>query len=247
VWKVKEKRSKKEKFIIVISNKNLISTNLKDANKNRSVEVFASIYNKLLQEYGPILSDSRIKSVLGKQVKIMDSTTISLFKDILKCVGRKPKSGKRKGGVKVHTVINADETLPNLVWFSSATTHDHQYLKMLKCDDNTIYVFDKGYNDYKAFEYFGSKGTGFVTRIKDNALYTTIDHHEIAVEIHSGVKEDTTITVNAKSDEGTTKPLQLRKITFYDREHKREFEFITNLMDIRADMIAALYKIRWQI
>lgn len=220
---------------------------LSDANKRRSLEVFASIYNKLLQEYRSILSDSRIKSVLRKQVKIIDSTTISLFKDILKCVGRKPKSGKRKGGIKVHTVINADETVPNLVWFSSAITHDHQYLKKLKCDANTIYVFDKGYNDYNAFKYFGSKGTGFVTRIKDNAVYTPINHHEITDEIHSGVKEDIIITVSVKSDDGTTEPLQLRKVTFYDREHKREFEFITNLMEMRADMIAALYKIRWQI
>ena len=34
---------------------------------------------------------------------------------------------------------------------------------------------------------------------------------------------------------------------FYDRILKREFEFLTNLFDFRADMIAALYKIRWQI
>ena len=149
---------------------------LSDANKRRSVDVFESIYNKLLQEYGDIISDSRIKSVLKKQVKIIDSTTISLFNDVLKCVGRKPKSGKSKGGIKVHTVINADEAIPNLVWYSSATTHDHQFLKKLKCDDNTIYVFDKGYNDYKTFEYFGNQSTGFVTRIKDNAIYTTNKH-----------------------------------------------------------------------
>ena len=28
---------------------------------------------------------------------------------------------------------------------------------------------------------------------------------------------------------------------------KRKFEFLTNLFDLRPDMIAALYKIRWQI
>jgi hypothetical protein len=32
-----------------------------------------------------------------------------LFKDILKCVGRKANGKKVKGGVKSHTVINADE------------------------------------------------------------------------------------------------------------------------------------------
>ena len=124
---------------------------LSDANKNRKVEFFEDIYNKLLREYGSVLSDSRIQDVLKKQVKIVDSTTISLFKDILSCVGRKAKDGKSKGGIKVHTVINADEKVPSLVWFSPAKTHDHNFLQQLKCDDNTIYVFDKGYNDYKAF------------------------------------------------------------------------------------------------
>jgi len=100
------------------------------------------------------MSDSRIQDVLKKQKKIVDSTSISLFKDILSCVGRKAKEGKSKGGIKVHTVINADEKVPSLVWFSAAKPHDHNFLQQLKCDDNTIYVFDKGYNDYKSFKHF---------------------------------------------------------------------------------------------
>jgi len=163
---------------------------LSDANKNRNVSVFENIYHKLLQVYGSVLSDSRIKEVIKKQVKIFDSSTISLFKDIMACVGRNPKNGKRKGGIKIHTVINADEIVPSLIWFSPATTHDHRFLEKLKCDDNTIYVFDKGYNDYKAFKYFSNKKTGFVTRIKDNANYEIVEDIEISEKIHSGVLED---------------------------------------------------------
>lgn len=40
---------------------------------------------------------------------------------------------------------------------------------------------------------------------------------------------------------------KLRKVTFYDRVNKREFEFLTNLFDLRTDLISALYKIWWQI
>ena len=65
---------------------------------------FEDIYNKLLIEYGSVLSDSRIQDVLKKQVKIVDSTTISLFKDILSCVGIKSKDGKRKGGIICSTI-----------------------------------------------------------------------------------------------------------------------------------------------
>jgi hypothetical protein len=219
---------------------------LSDANKNRKVEFFEEIYHKLLIQYGSVFSDSRIKDVLKKQVKIVDSTTISLFKDILSCVGRKSKDWKSKGGIKVHTVINADEKVPNLTWLSPATTHDHSFLKKLKCDENTIYVIDKGYNDYHAFKHFTDHQTGFVTRIKDNANYDVIAVNEITENIHSGVLLDEIIEIEVKEEKTKTK-LKLRKVKFYDRENKREFEFLTNLFDIRADLIAALYKIRWQI
>ena len=219
---------------------------LSDSNKNRKVEFFEDIYNKLLGEYGSVLSDSRIQDVLKKQVKIIDSSIISLFKDILHCVGRKSNDGKSKGGIKVHTVINADEKVPTLVWFSPATTHDHNFLKKLKCDDSTIYVFYKGYNDYRSFKHFSDHNTGFVTRIKDNAVYDLIAIKEVPESIHSGVLLDQIIEIEVKEAETVSK-LKIRKVKFYDREHKIEFEFITNLFDLRADMIAALYKIRWQI
>jgi hypothetical protein len=91
-----------------------------------------------------------------KQVKIVDSTTISLFKGILSYVVRKSKDGKRKGGIKVHTVIIARGKVLSLVRLSPTTTHYHNFFEKLKCDD--FYVFDKG---YKAFRYFFDKESGF--------------------------------------------------------------------------------------
>src|SRR5690554_7342138 len=51
------------------------------------------------------------------------------------------------------------------------------YTTLFRSDGNTIYVFDKGYNDYKAFKLFCEKGAGFVTRIKDNAVYKRSEEH----------------------------------------------------------------------
>lgn len=219
---------------------------LGDANQRRDSEVFGIIYNKLFLKYGHVISDSRIKDVINKQIEIFDSTSISLFKDILKCVGRKPKNGKRKGGIKVHTVINVDETVPKLIWFTHSATNDHVLLNKLKMDSNTIYVFDKGYNDYKAFQKFCNNNTGFVTRIKDNAAFESVCQNEVAGHIHSGVLEDEIIEITVKDGEIKSK-LKLRKVRFYDRELKREFEFLTNLFEMRADLVAAIYKLRWQI
>ncbi|NJO92300.1 MAG: IS4 family transposase [Chloroflexia bacterium] len=219
---------------------------LSDANKRRDASVFGKIYNKLLLKYGHLISDSRIKDVINKQIEIFDSTTISLFKDILKCVGRNPENGRKKGGIKVHTVINVDETVPKMIWFTEAAKNDHILLEKLKLDANTIYVFDKGYNDYKAFKLFSESHTGFVTRIKDNAVYETIETSSITEEIHSGVLEDQIIEVTVK-EKAVESKLKLRKIRFYDRVLKREFEFLTNLFEMRPDLVAAIYKLRWQI
>jgi hypothetical protein len=219
---------------------------LGDANQRRDSGVFGFIYNQLLLQYGHFISDSRIKDVIKKQIEIFDSTTISLYSDVMKCVGRKPKNGRQKGGIKVHTVINVDETVPKFVWFTPSTTHDHVLLDKLKMDPNTIYVFDEGYNDYKTFKKFSDNETGFFTRIKDNAVYEPICQNEIDEHIHSGVIEDQIIEV-AVNDGGTKSKLRLRKIRFYDRELKREFEFLTNLFEMRPDLVAAIYKLRWQI
>lgn len=219
---------------------------LSDANSNRKVEFFEEIYHSLLDKYRFVLSDSRVLVALTKNVKIVDSTTISLFKDLLKCTGRKSLSGKSKGGIKAHSVITVDEKVPEMVWFSSGVTNDQRFLKKLKLDSNTIYVFDKGYNDYKAFKLFTENETGFVTRLKDNAKFEICEENTISDEIHSGVLSDTIIEVEV-NENNTISKLKLRKIRFYDRMHKRVFEFITNLFDSRADTVAALYKTRWQI
>ena len=46
---------------------------------------------------------------------MMDSTTITLFDNILKGVGRHQKSGKKKGGMKVHTVMKYHVGVPMVV------------------------------------------------------------------------------------------------------------------------------------
>jgi len=100
---------------------------LSDANKKRTSEVFGAIYAKLFKRYACVLSDSSLLSPPVKDLKIVDSTTISLFSDILKGVGRNPLNGKKKGGIKMHTMINALEDVPCLIRFSSAATHDHTF------------------------------------------------------------------------------------------------------------------------
>lgn len=60
-----------------------------------------------------------------KALRIIDSTTIYLFSNVIfKGAGRHLKTGKKKGGIKVHSVIHANEGVPCDVGFTSAATND---------------------------------------------------------------------------------------------------------------------------
>lgn len=215
---------------------------LSDANKKRSSEVFANIYYELFKTYRSFLSDSSPLSLPVKHLKIVDSTTISLFSDILKGAGRNPINGKKKGGIKMHTMINALEDVPCLVRFSSAATHDHTFLKELGLEKGSFVVFDKAYNDYLQYLRWSENEIYFVTRQKDNAVYKSITEFDLAGATSDAVLKDERISVQKK---GTT--IELRRIAYWDNKKEKVFEFITNHFELEPDKIAAIYKHRWQI
>ena len=61
---------------------------LSDANNNRSFLVFETIYQELLKQYHSFISDSRLKGLSIRNLKVIDSSTIQMFSDILQGVGQ---------------------------------------------------------------------------------------------------------------------------------------------------------------
>lgn len=216
---------------------------LSDANKRRSSQVFADIYYQLYKRYKSFLSDSRTKNPVVKDLMIVDSSTIGLFSDILKGVGRTPLTGKKKGGIKMHTMINAMEDVPCLIKFTSAATHDHTFLKDLELKKGSFVVFDKGYVDYKQYSQWGLDDIYFVTRQKDNAVYKSIDEFDILDQVDDGVLKDEIISL----DKGYKTEFKLRRVAYWHEAHQKVYEFITNNFDLPPDKIADIYKNRWQI
>ena len=216
---------------------------LSDANKRRDSEVFADIYYGLYRRYSRFLSDSRVKEPAIKDLFIVDSSTISLFSDILKGVGRNPINGKKKGGIKMHTMINAMEDVPCLVKYSSAATHDHGFLKELNLKKGSYVVFDKGYLDYQQYSQWTLDDIFFVTRQKHNAVYTSLDEFDIDFKVADGVLKDERIELTKKDG----KTFELRRIAYWHEPHQKVYEFITNDFKLPPDKIADIYQNRWQI
>jgi hypothetical protein len=227
-----------------------------DGLRNRSHKVFEDMYFNLVKHYQSFLSDSRTFGLTFKEVLIIDSTTIRLFSDILKGVGRNPKGdGKKKGGMKVHMLIDAVQSVGRFIKMTAAKVNDQKFLKSLDLISNSMIVFDKAYNYYHQFALWTQKEVYFVTRMKKNAVFTVIEvkRSHYRKKGQAKVLRDEIIeleyhpeTEDGKQDLKTKLKMRLRKVSYQD-EQNRYFDFLTNNFDIEAEDVAFLYKKRWGI
>jgi hypothetical protein len=227
-----------------------------DGLRNRDNRFFEDLYFSLVKKYQSFLSDSRTFGLTFKEVLLIDSTTIRLFSDILKGVGRNPKGdGKKKGGLKVHMLIDAVQSVGRFIKITEAKVHDKNFLKSLELISHSMIVFDKAYNYYHQFAIWTQKQVFFVTRLKTNAVYIVIEINRVHYRKKGKAKvlRDEIIEMEYYPEDETgkrqmkvLKQLRLRKVCYQD-EKNRYYEFLTNSFEITAEEVAFLYKKRWGI
>ena len=222
---------------------------LSDANARRSEKFFEEVYRDLYEANKAILSsDSRRGGTEEwiKRLRIIDSTTVSLFSNIIfKGVGRHPKTGRKKGGIKVHAVIHANEGVPCDVQFTSAATNDSFMLAPNHYKHNEITAMDRAYINYAKFEELTDRGVVYVTKMKKKLSY------EILVDcIHQksqGVMEyREQIVVFRKGNINHI----ARIITYVDIKKDKQpkpISLLTNDFDMPLETIVSIYRRRWQI
>lgn len=217
-----------------------------DANNKRSDEVFGKIYFKLLDRYRNNLPDSRKRSKKNN-LFIFDSTSIALFKEILKGSGLSKSNGRRKGGIKVHTLLHAGQDQPSMIRYSASADNDSKFLKEVRLPKDSVVVFDKGYRHYSTYNRFTEQGITWVTRHRDHSVYTILEKYELnEYQKKQGVKQDWLVQLGHSHSKKATKVI-CRMITYHDEAKNRDFVFISNNLKLAPLTIANYYEQRWQI
>ncbi len=212
---------------------------LSDANSRRCCNVFEDIYYCLYHRYAPFLSDSR-KSSKASKLYIFDATTISLFQEVLRTSGKNP-SGKRKGGIKVHTLMRSDQDVPMMIRYSAAAANDSQFLKEVHLPEGSIIVFDRGYYDFTTLNRFTNDRITWVTRLRKLFTYEVVEQY--ATEGNDGIISDQKIQLGWRSGTKVT----ARLVRYRDAISGEVYEFVSNNFRMKAVTIAGVYKKRWQI
>ena len=223
---------------------------LADANKRRPEAIFEGIYRDLYARYRhELISDSRSRnrSKWMEKLQIIDSTTITLFSNILfKGVGRHPKTGKKKGGIKVHTVIHANEGVPSDIKFTSAATNDSFMLKPSHLSKGDILAMDRAYIDYEKFEKLSQRGVIYVTKMKKSLKYQI--NNDIMYQTSTGLMEVRiqNVIFSKQTKDGVICH-NARIITYADEKKHKLISLLTNDMDSDPNEIIAIYRQRWEI
>jgi broad-specificity NMP kinase len=221
---------------------------MSDGNKNRSYKVFESLYFRLLSYYKESLKSKHqshvIEEIKNHNIKLIDSTSISLCLSLFDWA----KYRTAKGGLKIHTAWNDELGLPDMINISEAQLHDRYGLASNVFEKDTIIVEDRGYFDFSLMMARVKAENIFVTRIKTNTVYETIEEKELPDDKDEDILKDEIIRLcSKKAIETGIEGQQMRIIHVFKEDEGKVIEIITNQLSWSARTIADLYKKRWDI
>jgi hypothetical protein len=226
---------------------------LSDANARRSESIFGATYRDLYATYKDELSSDSRKHKPPQwmeRLQIIDSTTITLFSNLLfNGIGRNPKSGKKKGGIKVHANIHANEGVPSDIKFTSAATNDSFMLKPANYTSGDILAFDRAYIDYAKFEELTRNGVIYVTKMKKNLVYAISDDTMYMTSDGKMSYRVQYVTFTKCVKDGKDIVHKARIITYVDIKKTRAklISLLTNDMEMPIEEIVEIYRKRWEI
>lgn len=214
---------------------------LSSANENRSYLIYYDLAMLLIKQAKQLyLGDSDLEVELENNVFAIDATTIDL------CLSTFYWATFRstKGGIKLHTQLDLKTSIPEFIYFSTASVHDVNALDFISFEANSFYIMDRGYVDYKRLYRIHSCKAFYITRAKDNMNCRRVKSYPSHKS--GGVLYDQSVLLN-NYYAALDYPKKIRRIKFYDQQSGKTFIFLTNNFDLKATEVAQLYKHRWKI
>jgi len=118
---------------------------LANANKVRDWRIYADFTQAPIVEARRLYAQQAFGVELDQTAYALDSSTIDL------CLSLFPWATfrKRKGAVKLHTLLDLRGNIPSLIIIANGKIHDVNILDELTLEAGAIYIVDRGYVDFE--------------------------------------------------------------------------------------------------
>ena len=213
---------------------------LAHANETRDWRIYADFAQVLISMAKPLYVNEEFGVELDATVYALDSTTIDL------CLSLFPwaRFRRRKGAIKLHTLLNLRGSIPEFIHISNGKLHDVNVLDVLPVNPGAFYIMDRGYVDFARLYAIHRALAFFVTRAKRRFQFLRRYSHP--VDKSTGLRSDQTI-ITTGVETATDYPEALRRIGYYDAETGKRLVFLTNNFTLPAIVMTQLYKARWRV
>ena len=213
---------------------------LAHANQVRDARIFADFASLLIAKARTLYATDSFSIELDQAVYVLDSTTIDL------CLALFPwaEFRKRKGAVKLHTLLDLRGNIPSVVIVTTGKVHDVNILDDLILEPGAIYIMDRGYTDYGRFFRIQQTPAFFVTRARANFSRKRL--YSLPVDKTTGIQCDQIVVLKGALAQKDY-PGKLRRIRYIDAKSNQTLVFLTNNFTLPALTIADLYRNRWQV
>ena len=213
---------------------------LANANATRPWQIYADYAQHLIGIARPLYIDEPLGIDLDATVYAFDATTIDL------CLSMYPWAPFRraKGAIKLHTLLDLRGAIPSFISITDGKTHEVNVLDDLIIEPGAFYLLDRGYLDYKRLYAIHQSQAFFVTRAKSNTKFQRRYSQQVDRANTQIICDQTgvlTVYYTAKDY-----PQVIRRVVAKDENGKR-LTFLTNNFALSPEMIAALYRQRWQV
>lgn len=213
---------------------------LADANETRDWRIYADFAQVLIGMARKLYAEDDFGLALQQTAYALDSTTIDL------CLSLFPwaRFRRRKGAVKVHTLMDLRGSIPCFIQVTAGNIHDLNILDELLFEPGSFYIMDRGYIDFGRLYALAQSLAFFVVRAKSNLDYSRRTSRQ--VDKSTGLRSDQTILLKGpKTSQAYPEPL--RRISYLDTDTQKRFVFLTNNFTLPALTIPQLYKCRWRV
>lgn len=166
---------------------------------------------------------------------------------------------------KLHLSLSIDKHVPVHASVTEAAVNEVTVFRR-SLAPNRLYLLDGGYGHYQLFQEILDAGSSFVARLHKNASWETIETQELtSQDLAAGVIQDEIVHLGSASRRNDC-PMPLRVVRIESRSRpdssrpkgKRKKEaavpqepgvliIVTDQLDLSAEVVALLYKYRWQV
>lgn len=211
----------------------------------------------------PLPRDPRLQDI-PQALRLVDGTLLDALPRVMHASYLKTQTGSGLVKWRLHTHFEVDRSVPTRIDVTpnGGGEHDERAVLERTIESDKLYVMDRGYAKFALFNCIVAARSSYVCRVRDNSACDVVAERPLTdADRAAGVLSDQSVRFSSGKAEARpdhTLRLVCVRTTPHTSRGKPSggstgpgsdgvLRIVTNLLDVPAEIIALIYRFRWQI